>query len=74
MGGRAGGAFKVNVLVYLFADSIFSQSIQPACFKFHTSVLQGLCFYVMPYSFQLVPNFWMKNAFFGDSRYLDGPL
>ena len=39
LGGiRAGGAFLVNVLVNLlfFADLIFSQSVQPACFKFHT--------------------------------------
>ena len=58
------GAFLVNVLVNLFADSIFSQSIQPGCFKFHTCFFQGLCFHVMPCSFQLVPNFFMKNAFF----------
>ena len=58
--------FLVNVLVNLFADSIVSQSIQPACFKFHTWFLQGLYLHVMPCSFQLVPNFLVKNAFFGD--------
>ena len=45
------------------ADSIFSQSIQPAFFKFHTCFLQGLCFYVMPCSFQLVPNVSVKMHF-----------
>ena len=69
LSGRAGGAFLVNFLINLFADSIFSQNIQPAFFKFHTWFLQGLCFHVMPCSFQLVPNFFVKNAFFGD-RYL----
>ena len=58
--------FLVSVLVYLFADSIFSQSIQPAFFKFHTWFLQGLCFHKVPCSFQLVPNCLVKNAFFGD--------
>ena len=58
--------FLVNVLVNLFADSIFWRSIQPAFFKFQTWFLQGLCFHVMPCSFQLVPNFLVKNAFFGD--------
>ena len=29
-------------------------------------VLQDLCFDVMPCSFQLVPNFLVKNAFFGN--------
>ena len=62
----AGGAF----LVSLFADSIFLQSVQPACFKFHTWFLQGLCFHVMPCSFQLVPSFLVKNAFFGDRYFL----
>ena len=57
-------SFFVNVLVNLLADSIFSQSIQPAFFKFHTWYLQGLCFYVMPCSFQLVSNFLVKNAFY----------
>ena len=52
-GGRAGGAFLVNVLVNLLADSIFSQSIQPAFFKFNIWLLQGLCFHVMPYSFSV---------------------
>ena len=56
----------VNVSVNLFADSIFSQGIQPAFFKFHTWFLQGLCFYVMPCSFQMVPKFLVINAFFGD--------
>ena len=56
----------VNVLVNIFADSIFSQRIQPACFKFHTWFLKGLCFYLMSCSFQLVPNFLVKNAVFGD--------
>ena len=32
-GGRTCGTFLVNVLVNLLADSIFSQSIQPAFFK-----------------------------------------
>ena len=64
--GLSGRAFLVNVLVNLSADSIFSQSIQPACFKFHTWFLKGLCFHVMPCSFQLVSNFLVKNAFFGD--------
>ena len=58
--------FLVNVLVNRLADSIFSQSIKPAFFKFHTCFFQGLCFHVMPCSFQLVPNFLVKNAFFGD--------
>ena len=36
MGGeRAGGVFLVNVLVNLLADSIISQSIQPAFFISH---------------------------------------
>ena len=65
-GRAAGGAFLVNVLVNLFSDSIFSQSIQPACIKFKTWFFQGLCFNVMPCSFQLVPNFLVKNAYFGD--------
>ena len=56
--------FLVSVLVNLFADSIFSQSIQPAFFKFHTWFLQGLCFHKVPCSFQLVPNCLVKNAFF----------
>ena len=60
---RAGGAFLVNLLVNLFADSIFSQSIQPAILNFHTWFLEGLCFHVMPCSFQFVPNFLVKNAF-----------
>ena len=62
-GGQACGAFLVNVLVDLFADSIFSQSIQPAFFKFHTWFLQGLCFHVIPCSFQWVPNFLVKMHF-----------
>ena len=61
-----GGGFLVNILVNLLADLIFSQSIQPAFFKFHTWFLQGLCFHVMPCSFQLVTNFLVKNAFFRD--------
>ena len=61
--GRAGNAFLVNVLANLLADSIFSQSIQPAFFKFHTWFLQGLCFHVMTCSFQLVPNFLVKMHF-----------
>ena len=68
MGRRAGGwvvsPFSVNVLFNLFADSIFLQSIQPTFFNFHTWFLQGLYFYVMPCSLQLVPNFLVKNAFF----------
>ena len=60
------GVFLVNVLVNIFSDSIFLQSIQPAFFKFHTWFLQGLCFHKMPCSFRLVPNFFVKNAFFGD--------
>ena len=64
LSGRASGALLVNILVNLFADSIFSQSIQPVCFKFHTWFLPGLCFHVKPCSFQLVPNFLVKNAFF----------
>ena len=63
LSGRVGGSFLVNVLVNLFADSIFTQSIQPACFKFHTWFLQGLCFHVMPCSFQLVPNLLVKMQF-----------
>ena len=64
MSGRvAGGAFLVHVQVNLLADSIFSQSIQPAFFKFYAWFLQGLCFHVMPCSFQLVPIFFVKNAF-----------
>ena len=62
--------FLVNVLVNRLADSIFSQSIKPAFFKFHTWFFQGLCFHVMPCSFQLVPNFLVKNAFFGDRYFL----
>ena len=63
LSGRAAGEFLVNVLVNLFADLIFSQSIQPAFFKFQTWLLQGLCFQVMPCSFQLVPNFLVKMHF-----------
>ena len=48
---HAGDMFLVNVLVNLLSNSIFSQ------------FLQGLCFHVMPCSFQLVPNFLVKNAF-----------
>ena len=55
------------------ADSIFSQSIHLWLFKFHTWFLQGLCFHVMPCSFQLVSNFLLKNAFFGD-RYFYVPV
>ena len=69
-GLEGGGAFLVNVLVNLLADSIFSQSTQTACFKFHTWFFQGLCFYVMSCSFQLVPNVLVKNAFFGDRYFL----
>ena len=52
--------FLVNVLVNLFADSIFSLSIHPA---FHTWFLQGLCIQVMSCSFQLVPNFRRQVVF-----------
>ena len=64
-----GREFLVNIVVNLLADLIFSQSIQPAFFKFHTWFLQGLCSHVMPHSFQLVPNFLVKNAFFGDGYF-----
>ena len=37
--------------------SIFSQSNQPRCFKFHTCFFKHLFFYVMPCSFQSVPYF-----------------
>ena len=60
----------VNVLVNLFADSIFLQSIQSVYFKFHAWFLQGLCFHMMPCSFQLVPNFLVKKAFFGDRYFI----
>ena len=53
----------VNVMFNLFADSIFLQIIQPTFFNFRTWFLQGLCFYVMPFSFQLVPNFLVKMHF-----------
>ena len=59
-----GGVFLVNVFVNFFADSIFSQCIQPTFFKFHTWFFQGLCFHVMPCSFQLVPNFLEIGIFF----------
>ena len=62
--------FFVNDLLNLFADSIFLQSIQPTFYNFHTCFLQGLCFYVMPCSFQLVPNVLVKNAFLGDGYFL----
>ena len=61
-GGQAARSW-FNVLVNLFSDSIFSQSIQPAFFKFHTWFLQGHCFHVMPCFFQLVSNFLVKMHF-----------
>ena len=63
--------FLVSVLVNLFADSIFSQSIQPAFFEFHTWFLQGLCFHKVPCSFQLVPNCLVKNALFGERYFFN---
>ena len=71
-GRWAGRQWAQSLLTFcfnLFADSIFLQSIQPTFFNFHTWFFQGPCFHVLPCSFQLVPNFLVKNAFFGD-RYL----
>ena len=53
----------VNVLVNLWADSILSQSVQSAFFKFRTLFFQGVCFHVMPFFFSWF-NYFVKNAFF----------
>ena len=61
---RAGGAFLVNFLVNLLADSVFSQSIQPTFFKFHTWFLQGLFFHVMPCFISVGSQFFWRKMLF----------
>ena len=65
LSGQAAWSWLTFWLTFLQIQ-FFWQSTQPTFFNFHTWFLQSLCFHVMPCSFQLVPNFLVKNAFFGD--------
>ena len=65
MSGWACGAFLVNVWVNFWQIQFSRKVFNLRSLNFTQWFLQGLCFHVMPCSFQLVPNVLVKNAFFG---------